>query len=63
MNSFQDKVKAKMPEKPFTAQQLDLAEQVLRRSFLGWCPHEPKCGVWTDCRLEIAREMRRKGHF
>jgi hypothetical protein len=53
-------VKATMPEKPFTAQQLQQAAQ-MRRTVYNGCPHEPRCAVYARCVEEIAWYLRQQG--
>jgi hypothetical protein len=54
-------VKAQMPEKPFTAQELEHAGEIRMRCYIGYCPHDPLCPDWRECVKNIARTVRKRG--
>lgn len=56
-------VKAMVPQKPLSDQEISKAMDVRRRAYGGKCPHEPACGDWQQCVKVIARAMRAKGYL
>jgi hypothetical protein len=42
--------------------QLAQAEEVYIRAFASRCPHEPGCGLRTQCIRLIAEEQKRRGY-